>query len=127
MELRSLRREEMPFENGAFGERLMPWKAMNAPFEGAWVVVPAGGATGVHSHHEYELFIAMAGEAVVETDGEQRPFRAGDIEYHAPHSEHRVINTGAQDFEFYAVWWDTDMSAVFLDRHEGEVLSSRAD
>ena len=37
----------------------VPWAALNAPFEGSWVVVPAGGATGTHEHHEYEIFIAM--------------------------------------------------------------------
>jgi quercetin dioxygenase-like cupin family protein len=117
MEIRPLVREEMPFENGAFGQRLLPWEAVNAPFEGAWVTVPAHGATGAHEHHEYEVFIAISGDAEVEVDGERRPFKAGDIEFHAPHKLHRVINASDTDFEFYAIWWDTDMSDKFVARH----------
>ena len=121
MELRSLIRDEMPFENGAHGQRLLPWDSLNAPFEGAYVIVPAGGATGVHSHHEYKMFIAIRGEAVMETDGVRRPFVAGDVEHHVPHVDHRVINNeSAEEFHFYAIWWDTDMSQAFLKRHEGQ-------
>jgi len=89
MDIVSLVRDTMPFENGAYGQRLVPWAPLNAPFEGAWVVVPAHGATGVHDHHEYEIFIAMKGEAEVETGGERRPFKAGDIEVHQPGVPHR--------------------------------------
>jgi quercetin dioxygenase-like cupin family protein len=117
MDLKPLERDAMPFENGAYGQRLLPWDAVNAPFEGAWVVVKAGGATGAHEHHEYEIFIAMRGEAEIETGGERRPFRSGDVEHHAPHVPHRVINDSAEDFEFYAIWWDKDMSTTFLTNH----------
>jgi mannose-6-phosphate isomerase-like protein (cupin superfamily) len=118
MDLRPLDRNAMPFENGAYGQRLMPWDTVNAPFEGAWVVVPAGGATGAHEHHEAEIFIAMRGVAELETGGERRVFRAGDVEHHAPGVLHRIINDGAEDFELYAIWWDRDMSVKFLDRHD---------
>jgi mannose-6-phosphate isomerase-like protein (cupin superfamily) len=114
MEIRPLVREEMLLENGAFGQRLLPWETVNAPFEGAWVTVPAGGATGAHEHHEYELFIAISGTAEVEVDGDRRPFTAGDVEFHAPHKLHRVINASDTDFEFYAIWWDTNMSEKFV-------------
>jgi mannose-6-phosphate isomerase-like protein (cupin superfamily) len=118
MEIRPLVRAELPLENNAYGQRLVPWPALNAPFEGAWVIVPAGNATGAHSHHEYEIFIAISGEAEIETNGERKPFRPGDIEYHAPGLNHRVINDGDADFQFYAVWWDDDMSERFVKRHE---------
>lgn len=120
MEIRPLTRETMPFENGAYGQRLLPWAALNAPFEGAWVTVPPHGATGAHSHHEHELFIAVAGEAVLETGGERRAFRTGDVEYHAPHIEHRVINDNDTEFEMYAIWWDPEMTERFVERHEGQ-------
>jgi mannose-6-phosphate isomerase-like protein (cupin superfamily) len=117
MELRPLVRAEMAFENGAYGQRLLPWEALNAPFEGAWVTVPAHGATGAHAHHEHEVFIAVSGEAVVEVGDECRPFRAGDVEYHTPGTAHRIVNDGADDFEMYAIWWDPEMSARFVERH----------
>lgn len=120
MEIRPLEREKMVFENGAYGQRLLPWAALNAPFEGAWVTVPAHGATGAHSHHEYEIFIAVSGEAVVESGGERHAFRPGDIEFHKPGTEHRILNDGAEDFEMYAIWWDSDMTVKFAARHEAE-------
>jgi mannose-6-phosphate isomerase-like protein (cupin superfamily) len=120
MEIRPLLRDQMVHENGADGKRLVPWPALNAPFEGAWVVVRPGGATGAHSHHEYEIFIAMTGEAELESAGERNAFRAGDIVHFPPHTDHRVINEGAADFQFYCVWWDSGMSARFTDRHRHE-------
>jgi quercetin dioxygenase-like cupin family protein len=120
MEIRPLLREELVRENGADGKRLLPWPALNAPFEGAWVELDAGGATGAHSHHEYEIFIAMTGEAEVEAAGERKAFRAGDVVHFPPHTVHRVINESADGFKFYAVWWDPDMSERFTARHEAK-------
>jgi mannose-6-phosphate isomerase-like protein (cupin superfamily) len=117
MELRALQPEQLVHENGAEGKRLVPWPALNAPFEGAWVVVRPGRATGSHAHHEYEIFIAMTGEAELDSAGEQRPFRAGDVVHFPPHTDHRVINNSTSDFQFYCIWWDTDMSAQFTQRH----------
>jgi quercetin dioxygenase-like cupin family protein len=119
MEIRQLARDKMVRENGADGQRLVPWPALNAPFEGAWVVLEPGGATGAHSHHEYEIFIAVTGEAVLESGGERRAFRAGDIVHFPPGTEHRAINDGDAPFEWYSVWWDPEMSTRFLDRHDG--------
>jgi len=118
MEIRPLLRDKMVRENGADGQRLVPWPVLNAPFEGAWVVVGPGGATGAHSHHEYEIFIAVTGEAVLESKGERRGFRTGDIVHFPPGTEHRVINDGPTEFEMYSIWWDPEMSARFVDRHE---------
>lgn len=126
MDIQPLDRDAMPFENGAYGQRLVPWAPLNAPFEGAWVVVPAGGATGAHEHHEYEIFIALRGTAEIETGGERRPFTAGDVEHHAPGVLHRVINDSDTDFEFYAIWWDTDMSHAFLSKHASKHADSVA-
>lgn len=120
MEIRPLLRDQMVHENGADGKRLMPWPAVNAPFEGCWVVVSPGGATGAHSHHEYEIFIAMTGAAELESAGERRAFRAGDVVHFPPHTDHRVINEGNEEFQFYCVWWDTEMSARFSERHDGK-------
>ena len=37
-----------------------------------------------------------------------------------PHTDHRVINEGPDEFQFYCVWWDTDMSERFVARHAGK-------
>lgn len=117
MEFRQLHRGRLHHENGLDSQRLLPWPALNAPFEGSWCVVRAGTASTPHLHHEYEIFIAVAGEALVEADGVRRPFRTGDVVYFPPGEEHRVVNDGDRDFEMYSVWWDPDMVTRFSDRH----------
>ncbi len=79
MELRSLDRTSLNSENNLKAQRLLPWPALNAPFEGSWCVIAPGTASTLHGHHEYEIFIAINGEAVLETDGVRVPFKTGDI------------------------------------------------
>jgi quercetin dioxygenase-like cupin family protein len=101
-------------------QRLMPWPALNAPFEGAWCVVKPGTSTTRHAHHEYEIFVAISGEATLESAGERRRFVAGDIVHFPPHVDHQVVNDGEADFEMYTVWWDLEMTENFAARHHGE-------
>lgn len=117
LEIRRLDRAGLVREYGVDGQRLLPWPALNAPFEGAWCVIRSGTASEPHAHDEYEIFIAIAGEAAVEADGARTPLRAGDVVHLAPGTEHRVVNDGAEDFEMYSVWWSEDMSARFQARH----------
>ena len=103
-------------DNGLQATRLMPWRELNAPFEGSWCVVPPGASSGAHGHHEYEIWIAMDGTADVLCEGRRIPFAAGDVVHFPPGSVHQVINDGAGEFRMYAVWWDTDMAAAFAER-----------
>jgi len=121
MEIRSMDRDNLCAEYGALTQRLLPWDALNAPFEGSWAVIEPGTASEPHSHHEYEIFIATAGTAIVEADGERRPFKVGDVAFMPPNSYHTVINDGDVDFIFYSVWWDPEMSARFTERHAAAV------
>lgn len=125
MELRKLDRATLGPGNN-WSQRLVPWDALNAPFEGAWCVVKPGAATTKHAHHEYEIFIAMTGAAILESNGERIPFLPGDIVHFPPHTDHQVINDGDEDFQFYGVWWDRDMSDRFVDRHESMSAASKA-
>lgn len=118
-EIKPLVREKLNHENGADAQRLVPWPLLNAPFEGSWCVIPPGGHTGRHGHHEYEVMIAMTGSAEVECDGVRRAFDAGSIVHFPPNNDHSIVNVGEGDFQMYCIWWDTDMSHVFLDRHSG--------
>jgi quercetin dioxygenase-like cupin family protein len=125
MEIRPLLRNELVRENGADGKRLLPWPALNAPFEGAWVVLEPGGETGAHSHHEYEIFIVMTGEAEVETNGERHEITSGCVVHFPPGTEHRVINSSAdEDFTWYSIWWDHGMSATFTERHDAQAAKA---
>lgn len=117
MEIRRLDRDAMPAEYGVRVQRLVPWEALNAPFEGAWCVIEPGKATDPHSHHEYEIFIAISGQGALEAEGERSSFMPGDIVHFPPGKRHQVINAGDTDFQFYSVWWDRDMSDSFTTRH----------
>ncbi len=118
MEIRNLDRNNLLAEYGALTQRLLPWDAVNAPFEGSWAVIEPGTASTPHSHHEHEIFIATAGSAVIECDGERRAFTVGDVAFMPPGSVHTVINEGDVDFVFYSVWWDVEMTQRFAARHE---------
>jgi mannose-6-phosphate isomerase-like protein (cupin superfamily) len=120
IEIRNLDRANLTRAYGLDSQRLLPWPALNAPFEGAWCVLRAGDESTPHAHHEYEVFIAMLGRSTLYVDGERFEFAAGDIVHLPPGCRHQVINDGAEDFEYYGIWWDTDMSARFLTRHEDQ-------
>jgi mannose-6-phosphate isomerase-like protein (cupin superfamily) len=120
VDIRQLDRTALKHENGLDAQRLLPWSELNAPFEGSWCVIRPGTASTAHAHHEYEIFIALSGEAVLESQGERAPFVAGDVVRFPPHTEHRVVNESDTDFEMYSVWWDADMATTFLRRHESE-------
>lgn len=113
MDIRSLDRAGLGPEN-SFSQRLRPWQAADAPFQGAWCVVAAGTATTRHAHDEYEIFIALRGSAILESEGERTTFRTGDVVHFPPRHDHQVINEGAEDFEMYSVWWDGRMATEFV-------------
>ncbi|MGL5823323.1 MAG: cupin domain-containing protein, partial [Nocardioides sp.] len=117
VEIRGLNRGELTRAYGLESQRLLPWPALNAPFEGAWCVVRPNEESTPHAHHEYEIFIAMTGRASLVVDGERRDFAAGDIAHLPPGCRHQLVNDSPGDFEYYGIWWDTDMSEVFLARH----------
>jgi mannose-6-phosphate isomerase-like protein (cupin superfamily) len=116
MEIRKFDRANLKSDNGLNAQRLMPWPELNAPFEGSWCVVPAGASSGAHAHHEYEIWVAMTGEAEVICEGRRAPFVAGDIVHFPPRVNHQVVNAGTGEFQMYAVWWDTGMVGKFADR-----------
>ena len=120
IEIRSLDRAHLTRAYGLDSQRLLPWPALNAPFEGAWCILRAGDKSAPHAHHEYEIFIATIGSSTLSVDGEQFEFAAGDIVHLPPGSTHQVINDSAEDFEYYGIWWDTDMSAKFVTRDQDE-------
>jgi len=118
VEIHNLDRANLTRAYGLDSQRLLPWPALNAPFEGAWCVLRSGDESTPHSHHEYEIFIAMTGSAALDVDGERYDFVAGDIVHLPPGCTHKVVNDTPGDFEYYGIWWDSDMSAKFLTRHE---------
>jgi mannose-6-phosphate isomerase-like protein (cupin superfamily) len=121
VEVVRLNRNSLVHEYGVDTQRLQPWAVLNAPFEASWAVVRAGTASTLHSHHEHEIFVAVRGEATIECEGEQAAFATGDVAFFKPGLQHRVINDGSEDFEFYSVWWDEEMAGRFISRNRMEV------
>lgn len=117
MEIRKLDRDGLKQDNGLIAQRLMPWAALNAPFEGSWCVVQPGAKSGAHGHHEYEIWVAVTGRAEIVSEDRRIPFVAGDVVHFPPHVRHQVVNSGDRDFEMYAVWWDEEMAERFRSRH----------
>lgn len=124
MEMHKLDRDNLPLDNQLRAQRLFPWPALNAPFEGSWCVVKPGTASGPHGHHEYEIWIAMTGEAEIISEGERVPFVAGDIVHFEPGRVHQVVNEGDADFQMYSVWWDAELAERFAARHASAGQSS---
>jgi mannose-6-phosphate isomerase-like protein (cupin superfamily) len=116
MQIRKLRRTELAPDNGLRAQRLMPWSQLNAPFEGSWCVVAPGAESGAHAHHEYEIWIALAGSAEIRTEAGSTPFVAGDVVHFSPRLKHQVVNEGTEPFEMYSIWWDSDLAAAFSTR-----------
>jgi mannose-6-phosphate isomerase-like protein (cupin superfamily) len=109
-------KSDLLHEYGLDTQRLMPWDVLNAPFESSWAFARPHSNSTLHSHHEHEIFIAVRGSAVIECDGGKTPFAAGDVAFFQPGREHRLLNEGDEDFVFYSVWWDQEMSERFLAR-----------
>jgi mannose-6-phosphate isomerase-like protein (cupin superfamily) len=120
-EIVHLEPDHLLFEYGLHTQRLQPWAVLNAPFESSWALARPRTRSRLHSHHEHEIFIAVRGAAVIECDGKQAPFRAGDIAFLPPGQEHRLLNDGDEEFVFYSVWWDQDMAEKFIARDRTEL------
>ena len=118
MEIHKLEQADLKPDNGLRAKRLLPWPDLNAPFEGSWCVVEPHTESGAHAHHEYEIWVAIAGEAEIVTDSGTSAFVAGDVAYFTPHEWHQVVNRGEQAFRMYSIWWDGDMTTRFARRHE---------
>ena len=112
--------ENLLHEYGLDTQRLFPWDVLNAPFEASWALARPRTRSQLHSHHEHEIFVAVRGSAVIECDGDETPFQAGDVAHFIPGKQHRLLNDGDDEFMFYSVWWDEEMSEKFIKRNRAE-------
>jgi mannose-6-phosphate isomerase-like protein (cupin superfamily) len=109
--------ENLLHEYGLDTQRLFPWDVLNAPFEASWALARPRTRSQLHSHHEHEIFVAVRGSAVIECDGDETPFKAGDVAHFIPGKQHRLLNDGDDEFMFYSVWWDEEMSEKYIARN----------
>lgn len=95
-------------------KRLLPWDAIDAPFEGAWCVVRAQTSSTPHQHEESELFIIISGTADVFIDAVPHPVKKGDLVSIPVGSEHYISNQTDEDFHMYTIFWSTDSARSFV-------------
>jgi mannose-6-phosphate isomerase-like protein (cupin superfamily) len=124
-DIQHLRTDDLLHEYGLATQRLLPWTVLNSPFEASWAISQPHSASELHSHHEHEIFVAVRGSAVIESDGDRTPFTAGDVAYFTPGSRHHLLNDSDQEFVFYSVWWDEEMAEKFLARNRAEGVEAR--
>lgn len=119
VDVRRLEHENLIRAYGLDMKLLHPWNGLAAPFRGAWCVLRPGDVSDAHTHHEHEIFIGMSGRAEVVTGDLRHEFAAGDIVFLRPGIEHQVANDHDEDFSYYAIWWDSEMSAEFVAHDTG--------
>lgn len=75
------------------------------PFDLQQRRVPPGAAVcPLHAHSvQWELFVALAGEATVQSGDERIVVKAGDVFLQPPGTAHQITNTGTADFTFYVL------------------------
>jgi mannose-6-phosphate isomerase-like protein (cupin superfamily) len=67
----------------------------------AEATLPAGGRTERHHHAgSEEMYYLLAGEALMEIDGEEKRVTAGDAILIPVGTRHQITNTGADDLTF---------------------------
>jgi mannose-6-phosphate isomerase-like protein (cupin superfamily) len=70
-----------------------------------------GAATPPHHHHCEEVVVVLAGAGVVELDGQERAFAAGESIVIPPGIPHRIVNTGTADVELLGVFGEAPARA----------------
>jgi len=67
------------------------------------VTIEAGAAGHEHSVEREEVFVALAGTALVTIEGEDRPFGAGDALVVPAHTPFKLANPGDEPLELVCV------------------------
>jgi uncharacterized cupin superfamily protein len=75
------------------------------PFDLQMRSVPPGASVcPLHAHAvQWELFVALEGEATVRSNEETHAVKAGDVFIQPPGTAHQITNTGRVDFVFYVI------------------------
>lgn len=109
--------QELKFEYGLDGVRLLPWSGLNVPFGGAYCIVRPHSTSLDHVNSpsdEQELFICISGEAEVVVGDRVVKARKGDVLFVPNQVPHHVRNNADEPFHFYALWWNRETAGQFL-------------
>lgn len=90
-----------------------PWVELaRPPFNATRVTLRPGETTNAHNHHDNEIWIILAGQGVVRSDGVAERVVAGDTVHLAPLETHTLSNEAADEpLTFLSVWWE-DMGSL---------------
>jgi len=70
-----------------------------------------------HTQIVQEFFVGIKGNAKLKIGDEIYSFTMGNITAIPKHTDHYVINDTEEDFHFYVIWWDENITQVFLKEH----------
>jgi oxalate decarboxylase/phosphoglucose isomerase-like protein (cupin superfamily) len=113
--------EDLKFEYGLDGIRSFPWAGITPPFEGGYCIVRPHRSILDHVNSptdEDEMFIAVAGEAVVVMDGNDHPVGQGDLIMVPRGVGHYIRNDSDQPFHFYTLWWNSRTCQAYVAAHD---------
>jgi len=82
------------------------------PFGSVFGSVPPGTASKRHAHQDGEMFIVLAGRAIVSLDGEERELGPGQVVHLAPFGFHEIKNDSDAPFDIVSIYWEHIPSAV---------------
>ncbi|MEU7635291.1 class I tRNA ligase family protein [Streptomyces sp. NPDC059101] len=82
------------------------------PFGSVFGSVPAHTVSKRHAHQDGEMFIVLAGKAVVVLGDEERELGPGSVCYLSPFGYHEIRNESDEAFDIVSVYWEHIPSAV---------------
>ncbi|MFI0163533.1 class I tRNA ligase family protein [Streptomyces sp. NPDC017095] len=82
------------------------------PFGSVFGSVPAHTVSKRHAHQDGEMFIVLAGKAVVVLGDEEREFGPGQVVHLSPFGFHEIRNTSDEPFDIVSIYWEHIPSAV---------------
>ena len=81
---------------------------------GLFSILPAGSEVPYHYHEAREsVIMAISGEAVQVMEGEEFPFRAGNIIIIPAQTKHQTINRSQEDFRYIEFFTNPPVMADF--------------
>lgn len=82
------------------------------PFGSVFGSVPGHTVSKRHAHQDGEVFVVLAGRAVVVVGDEERELGAGETVFIPPFSAHEIRNERDEPFDIVSIYWEHIPSAV---------------
>lgn len=108
MKIRKLPNEGFEEGYGLKLKRLYPWEGVvSPPFGSMQGVIPPGGQSKIHNHHEGETFFILKGEGIVRVDHDEALISEGELVYFPPFTHHELTNhSSEEELVFLSIYWE---------------------